>query len=243
MRRFIVEIGSKVLWFLVQVSQLVHPCVSLWWLVLCCWSWSSSGFCVNNQVRSLRAVSRDMNDTLVEVRRVWAYCWPAATGIDTTIKCFEVVAKIHMRVPPHTWKKHADILFHRRSKKCTLSFPDPPAYLGPALQMKSSSEPIWKQHRRMKEEQGKGSGGGGGGGTSDSAAAGKAAAVGPPAGAGAGGNRESEIQTGRKLTQRLAKAGVEGKFNKEEVLEILQKVRKRGARSGEAVGGRGRARV
>ncbi|CAN0458010.1 unnamed protein product, partial [Ectocarpus sp. 12 AP-2014] len=60
--------------------------------------------------------------------------------------------------------------------------------------------------------------------TSDSAAAGKAAAVGAPAGGGAGGNRESEIQTGRKLTQRLAKAGVEGKFNKEEVLEILQKL-------------------
>lgn len=96
-----------------------------------------------------------------------------------------------------------------------------------APQMKSSSEPIWKQHRRMKEEQEKGSGGGGGGGTSDSATPGKAVAVGAPAGASTGGNRESEIQTGRKLTQRLAKAGVEDKFNKEEVLEILHKVRKR----------------
>lgn len=82
--------------------------------------------------------------------------------------------------------------------------------------MKSSPEPIWKQHRRIKEEKEKG-GGGGGGGTSG-------ASEGTPAG---GGNRDSQvqIQTGRKLTLRLGKASAEGKFNKDEVLEVLCKVR------------------
>ncbi|CAM9612807.1 unnamed protein product, partial [Scytosiphon promiscuus] len=36
--------------------------------------------------------------------------------------------------------------------------------------------------------------------------------------------REGDIQTGRKLTQRLGKASAEGSFNKDEVLKVLQKL-------------------
>lgn len=90
--------------------------------------------------------------------------------------------------------------------------------------MKSSPEPIWKQHRRFKEEKEreKEKGGGGTSGLSESSAS--KSPSGAPA---AGGNRDSQsqIQTGRKLTHRLGKASAEGKFNKDEVLEVLQKVR------------------
>lgn len=88
--------------------------------------------------------------------------------------------------------------------------------------MKSSPEPIWKQHRRIKEEKEKekqkekSSSGTSGG--SESSAGNKSSSAG-------GGNRESQVQTGRKLTQRLGKASTEGKFNKDEVLEVLRKVR------------------
>lgn len=89
--------------------------------------------------------------------------------------------------------------------------------------MKNSPEPIWKQHRRIKEEKErekeKGGGGGGTRGAPESAANKSSGA--PPPG---GGNREGQIQTGRKLTQRLGKASTEGKFNKDEVLEVLRKV-------------------
>lgn len=95
-------------------------------------------------------------------------------------------------------------------------------------QMKSSPEPIWKQHRRIKEEKGKGNGS-----TSASSAATEspsvkaAPAAAAGAGAGSSSSREADIQTGRKLTQRLGKASTEGSFNMEEVLEILQKVSQR----------------
>ena len=88
--------------------------------------------------------------------------------------------------------------------------------------MKSSPEPIWKQHRRIKEEKEKekqkekSSSGTSGG--SESSAGNKSSSAG-------GSNRESQVQTGRKLTQRLGKASTEGKFNKDEVLEVLRKVR------------------
>lgn len=96
--------------------------------------------------------------------------------------------------------------------------------------MKSSSEPIWKQHRRQTQEgqQQGGKVGGGGKGTSDATGSRKSPASVP-------GGRDSNssagtgnsIQIGRKLTQKLGKASAEGKFNKEEVLEILQRVRKK----------------
>lgn len=90
--------------------------------------------------------------------------------------------------------------------------------------MKSSPEPIWKQHRRIKEEKEKEkhkekSSGGTSGGSENSAANRS-----PSSAGGGAGNRESQIQTGRKLTQRLGKASTEGNFNKDEVLEVLRKV-------------------
>ncbi|CAN0468520.1 unnamed protein product, partial [Laminaria digitata] len=106
--------------------------------------------------------------------------------------------------------------------------------------MKSSPEPIWKQHRRIKEGKGKtggtgsssgGGGGGGGGGGSGataaepvqtSAAAGSGSGSG--SGSGASSSRESQIQTGRKLTQKLGKVSAEGKFSKDGVLEALQRL-------------------
>lgn len=109
----------------------------------------------------------------------------------------------------------------------SLSSPSPVSLSPPAplafsrdQQMKSSPEPVWKQHRRIKEEKekekGKEKDGSGTRGASESAAS--------RSSLGRGGNRESQIQTGRKLTQRLGKASAEGKFNKEEVLEVLRKV-------------------
>lgn len=90
--------------------------------------------------------------------------------------------------------------------------------------MKSSPEPIWKQLRRIKEEKEKEKGGGGGGGGASGAPE-SAASKSPSApSAVVAVNREGQIQTGRKLTQRLGRATVEGKFNKDEVLEALRKV-------------------
>lgn len=87
--------------------------------------------------------------------------------------------------------------------------------------MKSSLEPIWKQHRRIKEKK-SGDAGGGGVGTSDGVVGkGSAAAA---AGGQSVGNKENQIQAGRKLTQRLGKASTESKFSKGEVLEVLQRV-------------------
>lgn len=55
----------------------------------------------------------------------------------------------------------------------------------------------------------------------------------PTGGTGGNGTKEgssssglnAQIQMGRKLTQRLGKASVEGSFNKEEVLKALKEVR------------------
>ena len=45
-------------------------------------------------------------------------------------------------------------------------------------------------------------------------------------GTGAGSNRESQILTAQKLTQRLGKSSVEGKFGKDDVLDVLRGVSK-----------------
>lgn len=103
--------------------------------------------------------------------------------------------------------------------------------------MKSSPEPVWKQHRRIKEEQGRLVGGGSSGRSSGTA---ESAATGKPG--GAGGTRESQIETGRKLTQTLGRASTEGKFNKEELLEALQKVKEGRANRGRDWIGGGNAR-
>lgn len=92
--------------------------------------------------------------------------------------------------------------------------------------MKSSPEPIWKQHRRIKEGKSKSGGAGGGSAVPESVV--KAAPAPAPAastaGSSASSTRESQIQTARKLTHKLGKVSAEGKFSKDGVLEALQKV-------------------
>lgn len=96
--------------------------------------------------------------------------------------------------------------------------------------MKNSREPIWKQHRRITE---KGNGGASGGGSETGENTTKVpvltpvavAATGSVAGAGGkGGSRESQVEAGKKLTQKLAKSSAEGRFSRKDVLDILQKV-------------------
>lgn len=91
--------------------------------------------------------------------------------------------------------------------------------------MKSSPEPVWKQHRRNQE---KVKGSTSGGGTVESGGKAAVAATGS-----SGGTREGQVLKARKLTHRLGKASAEGKFSKDEVLEVLQRV------SGKVNGGLG----
>ncbi|CAN0072008.1 unnamed protein product [Ascophyllum nodosum] len=86
-------------------------------------------------------------------------------------------------------------------------------------QGKNSSQRVGKQHRRDIEKTKRGGnpdnaggGGGGGGGRAEMATS----------GTGAGSNRESQILTAQKLTQRLGKSSVEGKFGKDDVLDVLR---------------------
>lgn len=89
--------------------------------------------------------------------------------------------------------------------------------------MKSSPEPVWKQALARKQEgqppakDKSRSADAGGGAKLPSVKA-------PTASTGEGGGKEGNVQKAFKLTQRLAEASSEAKFNNDEVLDILRKV-------------------